>query len=39
VQASRDPLRHGGVALVSHHVDASFGDISIVPLGILLPQP
>jgi hypothetical protein len=32
-------LRYGGVALVPHHVDVSFGDISIVPLGILLPQP
>ncbi|MGH6901410.1 MAG: hypothetical protein ACREIR_01570, partial [Geminicoccaceae bacterium] len=32
VQASRDALRHGGVALLAHHVDASFGDISIVPL-------
>jgi hypothetical protein len=37
VQASRDALRHGGVALVAHHVDASFGDISIVPLAPALP--
>jgi hypothetical protein len=37
VQASRDALRHGGVALLAHHVDASFGDISIVPLAAALP--
>jgi hypothetical protein len=38
VQASRDALRRGGVALVAHHVDASFGDISIVPL-VSAPPP
>lgn len=32
VQASQDALRQGGVALVAHYVDASFGDISVVPL-------
>jgi hypothetical protein len=32
VQVSEHALRRGGVALVAHHVDASFGDISIVPL-------
>jgi hypothetical protein len=37
VQTSRDALRHGGVALLAHHVDASFGDISIVPLAAALP--
>ena len=38
VQASRDALRRGGVALLAHHVDASFGDISIVPLAPASPQ-
>jgi hypothetical protein len=32
VQVSADALRRGGVALVAHHVDASFGDIRVVPL-------
>jgi hypothetical protein len=32
VQVSEHALRSGGVALVAHHVDASFGDISVVPL-------
>jgi hypothetical protein len=32
VQVSADALRRGGVALVAHHVDASFGDIEVVPL-------
>jgi hypothetical protein len=38
VQTSRDALRRGGVALVAHHVDASFGNISVVPLAIEPPQ-
>jgi hypothetical protein len=38
VQVSRDALRHGGVALVAHHVDASFGDITIVPIEPALPS-
>jgi hypothetical protein len=38
VQVSRDALRRGGVALVAHHVDASFGDIAVVPLGSTVPQ-
>jgi hypothetical protein len=38
VQASRDALRRGGVALVAHHVDASFGAISVIPLEPGLPQ-
>jgi hypothetical protein len=38
VQTSRDALRRGGIALVAHHVDASFGDISVVPLAIEPPQ-
>jgi hypothetical protein len=38
VQVSRDALRRGGVALVAHHVDASFGDIVIVPLQPETPQ-
>jgi hypothetical protein len=33
VQISRDALRRGGVALMAHHVDASFGDITVVPIG------
>jgi hypothetical protein len=32
VQVSEHALRRGGVALVAHHVDASFGDITAVPL-------
>jgi hypothetical protein len=32
VQVSEHALRRGGVALVAHHVDATFGDISVVPL-------
>jgi hypothetical protein len=38
VQVSRDALRRGGVALIAHHVDASFGDIAIVPLRDASPQ-
>jgi hypothetical protein len=38
VQVSTDALRRGGVALVAHHVDASFGDISVVPLEAARPQ-
>ena len=38
VQASADALRRGGVALVAHHVDASFGDMAIVPLAPGSPQ-
>ena len=38
VQASPDALRRGGVALVAHHVDASFGAISVIPLEPGLPQ-
>jgi hypothetical protein len=30
--ASREALRTGGLGLVAHHVDVSFGKISIVPL-------
>ena len=32
VQVSEHALRRGGVALVAHHVDASFGDVAVVPL-------
>ena len=32
VQVSEHALRRGGVALLAHHVDASFGDIAVVPL-------
>lgn len=32
LQVSRDALRRGGVGLVAHHVDASFGNIRVVPL-------
>lgn len=32
VHASREALRSGAVGLVAHHVDVSFGKISIVPL-------
>lgn len=32
VQQSEDALKTGGVALLAHHVDASFGDISIKTL-------
>jgi hypothetical protein len=39
VQVSEHALRRGGVALVAHHVDASFGDISVVPLPAAPPQP
>jgi hypothetical protein len=38
VQASPNALRRGGVALVAHHVDASFGAISVIPLEPGLPQ-
>jgi hypothetical protein len=38
VQVSGDALRRGGLALLAHHVDASFGDISIVPLTPAAPQ-
>ena len=38
VQASPNALRRGGVALVAHHVDASFGDMAIVPLPPGSPQ-
>lgn len=38
IQVSRDALRHGGVALLAHHVDASFGDIAVVPLEPGPPQ-
>ena len=38
VQVSRDALRRGGLALVAHHVDASFGNIAIVPLQAASPQ-
>jgi hypothetical protein len=38
VQVSAHALRRGGVALVAHHVDASFGDISVVPLPAASPQ-
>ena len=38
VQVSKDALRRGGVALVAHHVDASFGDIAVVPLQAASPQ-
>ncbi len=31
-QVSRHALRQGGVAFVAHHVDASFGDISVIRL-------
>lgn len=33
VQSSGTALRRGGAALLAHHVDASFGDIEILPLG------
>jgi hypothetical protein len=38
VQVSEHALRRGGVALVAHHVDASFGDISVVPLPAGAPE-
>lgn len=38
VQVSRDALRRGGVALVAHHVDASFGNITVVPVRADAPQ-
>jgi hypothetical protein len=31
-------LRRGGLALVAHHVDASFGNIAIVALQATSPQ-
>lgn len=31
-QSSPQALRRGGVALLAHHVDATFGDITIIPL-------
>ena len=37
VQVSRAALWRGGVALVAHHVDASFGDIAVVPLQVAVP--
>jgi hypothetical protein len=39
VQASRDALRRGGVALVAHHIDASFGNISVLPLQAAARSP
>lgn len=30
IQESRDALRRGGAALVAHHVDVTFGDITVV---------
>jgi hypothetical protein len=38
VQVSEHALRRGGVALAAHHIDASFGDISVVPLPAGPPQ-
>lgn len=38
VQVSRHALRRGGVALVAHHVDASFGNITVVPVPPETPQ-
>jgi hypothetical protein len=38
VQVSEHALRRGGLALVAHHVDASFDDISIVPLPAGSPE-
>jgi len=32
VQTSRNALREGGVALVAHHVDVTFGDITVTDL-------
>jgi hypothetical protein len=37
LQASRHALRRGGVALLAHEVDASFGGISIVSLAGATP--
>lgn len=31
IQTSHDALRSGGVALLSHHVDVTFGDIAVIP--------
>lgn len=38
IQMSHYALRQGGVALLAHHVDASFGDISVVPLPAAPPR-
>jgi hypothetical protein len=38
VQVSAEALRRGGVALVAHHIDASFGAIEVVPVGAGVPQ-
>jgi hypothetical protein len=38
VQVSEHALRRGGVALAAHHVDASFGDISVVALPAGRPE-
>jgi hypothetical protein len=38
VQVSEHALRRGGAALIAHHVDASFGDISVVPLPAAPPE-
>jgi hypothetical protein len=35
---SAEALRRGGVALVAHHIDASFGAIEVVPVGAGVPQ-
>ena len=32
-QASPHALRRGGLVLLAHHVDATFGDVRVVPLG------
>ena len=32
VQTSREALRNGGLGLLAHHVDATFGDIEIAPI-------
>ena len=31
-QVSLDALRTGGAALLAHHVDATFGDLTVTPL-------
>ncbi len=33
VQTSRYALRQGGVGLLAHHVDVTFGDVTVKPLG------
>lgn len=38
VQTSRDALRQGGLALLAHHVDATFGDVSVRPVSDALRQ-